>query len=275
MAPATRTARKKRKTMAERADRHQLYEDAVQCVEAEIDFVDTTFLELRGRKARWVREDFCGTGNTSCEWVRRRNTNHAIGVDLDTDVQQWGRDHHIAGLPTAAQKRIALVEANVMSVDCRVVDVVLAMNFSYWIFKERKLLRRYFRHVHQGLKDDGVLMLDAYGGPDAHKELRERKKQARYTYVWHQKFYDPINANLICQIHFTFPDGSRIKEAFTYDWRVWSLPEIRDILLEAGFKQVTVYWEGNDEDGDGDGVFTPAKVGEADQAFIVYVVAEK
>lgn len=271
----SQSRRKKRTTMAERADRHRLYEDAVQCVEAEIDFVDATFQELRGRKAHWLREDFCGTANTSFEWVRLRKTNHAMGVDLDAAVQLWGREHHIAKLDPGARRRIQLINANVINVECRPVDIVLAMNFSYWILKERKLLRRYFRHVLQGLADDGILMLDAYGGPDAHKELRERQKKPRYTYVWHQKSYDPINANLLCHIHFTFPDGSRIEKAFTYDWRLWTLPEIREILMEAGFKRVTVYWEGTDEDGDGDGVFTPAKIGEADQAFIVYIVAEK
>jgi cyclopropane fatty-acyl-phospholipid synthase-like methyltransferase len=270
-----RSGKSKKTTMAQRADRHRLYEDAVQCVEAEIDFVDETFQELRGRKAKWLREDFCGTGNTSCEWVRRRRTNHAIGVDLDAGVQQWGRDHHIAKLTSGAQKRIELVEANVMHIESRPMDVVLGMNFSYWIFKERQVLRRYFRRVLEGLADDGVLMLDSYGGSDVHKELRERKEKARYTYIWHQKSYDPINAHLLCHIHFSFPDGSRLNEAFTYDWRVWTLPEIREILLEAGFNRVTVYWEGTDEDGDGDGVFTPATVGEADAAFVVYIVAEK
>jgi hypothetical protein len=49
-------SRKKRKkkgpSMAERADRHRLYEKSVQCVEAEIDFVDETFTHLRDRKAK-------------------------------------------------------------------------------------------------------------------------------------------------------------------------------------------------------------------------------
>jgi hypothetical protein len=35
--------KKKAKTLAQKADRHVLYQDSVQCVEAEIDFVDDTF----------------------------------------------------------------------------------------------------------------------------------------------------------------------------------------------------------------------------------------
>ena len=63
---------------------------------------------------------------------------------------------------------------------------------------------------------------------------------------------------MLCHIHFSFPDGSKIKKAFTYDWRLWTLPEIRELLLEAGFQRATVYWEGtNEETEEGDGEFTP------------------
>jgi hypothetical protein len=262
--------------MAERADPHVLYEDAVQAVESEIDFVDDTYRELRGRRAKLLREDFGGTGNTSCEWVRRRKTNRAIGVDLDREVQEWGRKHHLAKLGAAARKRVELVNANVLEVDCPPVDIVLAMNFSYWTFKTRDLLRQYFRHVREGLADDGLFMLDAYGGSDAHREMKEKTKHDGFTYVWHQKSFNPITGDFLCHIHFRFPDGSKIKKAFTYHWRLWTLPELREILLEAGFGRVIVYWEGTDEDTDeGDGEFTATEKGDADDAFIVYIVAEK
>ena len=45
-------AKAKQARMAATADRHRLYELSVQCVEAEIDFVDETYRALRGRKAR-------------------------------------------------------------------------------------------------------------------------------------------------------------------------------------------------------------------------------
>ena len=213
-------------TMASKADRHVLYEDSVQCVEAEIDFVDDTFKKLRHRKPRLLREDFCGTANTSCEWVRRRKRNRAFGVDLDRDVQQWGRKHHVAKLGEA-RERVTLLNENVLDVDIEPVDIVLAMNFSYWIFKKRDLLRSYFRHVYEGLVDDGIFFLDAYGGSDAYKEMRERTKYDDFTYIWDQASFDPISGDMLCKIHFSFPDGSRIKNAFTYDWRLWTLPEIR------------------------------------------------
>jgi hypothetical protein len=47
------------------------------------------------------------------------------------------------------------------------------------------------------------------------------------------------------------------------------------VLLEAGFAKATVYWEGEDEEGEGNGVFTPDDRGVADLAWIAYVVGEK
>jgi cyclopropane fatty-acyl-phospholipid synthase-like methyltransferase len=270
-----RHGKKKRDNMAAKADRHALYEDSVQCVEAEIDFVDDTFKSLRKRKATLLREDFSGTANTSCEWVRRRKRNRAIAVDLDRDVQAWGKKHHVAKLGKA-RDRITLLNENVLDVKTEPVDVVLAMNFSYWLFKERDQLRRYFQNVREGLVEDGVFFLDAYGGSEAYKEMRERTKYDDFTYIWDQASYDPITGDMICKIHFSFPDGSRMKNAFTYDWRLWTLPEVREILVEAGFQRVTVYWQGEDEDGDeGNGEFEPAEHGEADEAWIVYITAEK
>ena len=275
MGKRTRKERKKRsETMASQADIHALYQEAVQCVEAEIDFVDETFTSMRGRKARLLREDFCGTANTACEWVRRRAGNRAIAVDLDSDVLEWGRTHNVSNLGAAAE-RITLVQGDVLRVRTEPVDAVLAHNFSYWLLKERRLMRRYFRRVRESLKPGGLFFLDGYGGADAHREVRERTKNESFTYIWEQASFNPINHDMLCHIHFKFPDGSRIRRAFSYSWRLWSLPEIRELLQEAGFSRSTVYWQGTDEEsGEGDGVFEPAEKGEADDAWIVYMVAE-
>jgi hypothetical protein len=93
------------------------------------------------------------------------------------------------------------------------------------------------------------------------------------VYEWDQAEYNPITGDKVCHIHFEFKDGSRMERAFTYRWRLWTLPELREILGEAGFRTVTVYWEGNDGKGGGNGVFSPKKSGDADASFICYIVA--
>ncbi len=265
-----------KRTMAEKADIHELYEESVQNVEQETDFLLETFQALRGRKPKSLREDFCGTANECCEWVSRDPQNTAIGVDIDASVQEWGRQRHVARLQPEARSRVQLMTADVMQAETPKVDITVAMNFSYWIFKTRDAMRAYFKRVHEHLADDGILVMDAFGGSEAHEESKEKTKHDGFTYIWHQKKVDPVTANMICHIHFKFPDKSRLKKAFSYEWRFWTLPELQELLLEAGFKKATVYWEGWDEDEEeGNGIFEPVEEGEADPAWIVYIVAEK
>ncbi len=270
-APAT----DRRQTMAAKADIHELYEEAVQDVEMEVDFLLSTFKELRGRTPYVFREDFCGTASACCEWVRRGRKYQAIGVDIDPSVLEWGRKNRVGRLPAEDQARVRLFESDVLDVETPQVDVIAALNFSYFILDSREKMRRYFKRCFEALKDDGILFLDMYGGPEAQEETKEKTKYKHFTYIWHQATFHPVTHFARCHIDFKFPDGSKIKKAFSYEWRLWTPPEIRELLLEAGFVKATVYWEGEDEDGEGNGEFTPEEKGVADLAWIAYVVAEK
>ncbi len=267
------------KYTAKTADRHILYGESVQNVESEVDFVTQTFQTLRGRPATKAREDFCGTANTCCEWVRRGDNMTAVGVDLDRPTLDWAIEKNLPRLTDDQRKRVQLLERDVCDAgkEGQGADVVLAMNFSYWIFKTRDELRSYFRSVRDSMVEDGVFFLDFYGGSEAMTECEEVREQEGFDYIWDQASYDPISGTMLCHIHFKFRDGTKMKRAFTYEWRVWTLPEIREILAEAGFARSTVYWEGEDPDNpeEGNGEFTPREVGDADLAFICYIVAEK
>jgi len=293
--PHTPAVRAKPRTNAQLADRHDLYQRAVQCVEAEIDFVDRVYSKLRGKKASLLREDFCGTANTSCEWVRRRPGNFAVGVDLHAPTLAWGIKHNLSRLTDEERTRVELRKEDVLRAGGEPpegapakgpgFDAVLAMNFSYWCFKERAQMVAYYAAVHASLKKDGLFFLDIFGGSDSMREVQEPRKIAArpgggygsppFTYVWDHNHYDPVSGDMRCYIHFRFADGSELKKAFKYEWRLWTIPEIRDILTDAGFSTSTVYWEGTDKKGKGNGVFKPAKHGEACQSFIAYIVAER
>ena len=268
-------ARNKRQTMADKADIHELYEKSVQNVEHEVEFLQDTFKSIRGRIAYQFREDFCGTASASCQWVRQGGEYQAIGVDIDPTVLEWGRQNRVSCLSAADQARVSLIEGDVMTADTPPVDLMAAFNFSFFIFDTRDKLRAYFKQAYAALKDDGVFFVDLFGGPEAQEETKEKTKYKRFTYIWHQAEFRPVTNYIRCHIHFRFKDGSKIKKAFTYEWRLWSAPEIREVLAEAGFKKSTLYWEGEDEDGDGNGEFTPDEKGEADLAWIAYIVAEK
>jgi hypothetical protein len=259
------------------SDKHELYELAVQEPEAESDLIDQVWKDIRGRgrKPRHIREDFCGSAAVCADWVKRRRDNTAVGVDLDDYVLDWGLKRIREQLKPSQLARLKLIRGDVRTTRSpKKVDSVLAMNFSYFIFKMRADLKKYLAFAKSHLVKDGLLLLDAYGGSDSYLELKEDRNLDGFTYIWDQRLVNPITGQVVNHIHFEFPDGSKMKKAFTYDWRLWSLPELRDLLLEVGFKDVIVYWEGtNNRTGEGNGVWSQSTRGEACAGWIAYVVA--
>ncbi|HGY90032.1 MAG TPA: class I SAM-dependent methyltransferase [Planctomycetes bacterium] len=263
---------------AKTADRHFLYQAAVQDSESETERIIEIFKKIRRRSPMTLREDFCGTAIACASWVKSHRKRTAMGLDLDEDVLAWGRQHNLRPLGDDA-KRVTLLTKNVISTTSPKVDLCTAFNFSYCIFKDRKDLIRYFKRVRSSLVDDGVFMMDLYGGTDAGEVLEEARKckwkGKTFTYVWDQAYFNPIDNHVINHIHFRFPDKSEMKKAFTYDWRLWSPVEVSECLAEAGFTRSRVWWEEEDEDGDGTGVYHPVTEAENQAGWICYIVAER
>ena len=44
---------------------------------------------------------------------------------------------------------------------------------------------------------------------------------ARYQYIYEQCGYDPVTREQQVRVSFKFDDGSWMKHAFVYDWRIW------------------------------------------------------
>lgn len=266
--------KKKSRSAARRADKYALYQRAVQVPESDVRFLRRVYRSHFGRPARSLREDFCGTAALCCAWVEDHADNVAFGVDLDPEPLAWGRKHNLAALPEEAARRVHLVEGDVRSASHEKVDLTVGFNFSYFLFKTRPELLRYFRKARTTLKNEGLFVLDVFGGWEAHRTCEEQTDHGDFVYCWDQSRYDPIAMELLCHIHFEFPDGSRMGKAFTYDWRLWSIRELRELLEQAGFSKTEVYWEGTDTlTWEGNGVYTRRERAPDDPAFIAYVVA--
>ncbi len=259
---------------ARTADKFVLYRESVQAPEADTAFFARLFRKEAGRHARSFREDFCGTAGLSCHWVRRHRENTAIGVDLDAPTLAWGRKHHVATLLDAEQReRLTLRRANVLAVRRPRVDILCAMNFSYCVFKTRAALQRYFANCRRSLVADGMLCIDLWGGSATQNEQTDRRRCRGFTYLWEQARFDPLSYHTTCRIHFEFPDGSRMRNAFHYDWRLWTAPELRELVTAAGFRKVHFLWEGTTPAGAGNGVYRRVERGQADRSWIAYLVA--
>ncbi len=241
-------------------DPHALYEVAVQAVDHDLDFCERVWRTVRGGRFHLLREDFCGTALLACAWALRRRENRAVGLDLHGPVLAWARRQHLARMGEAA-RRVTLLRRDVRAVTRPAADVAVALNFSHWAFRERDALRRYFRAVRRSLTRRGLFVVNAFGGSEAFQELVEKRRVAPsqgpdglripgFTYVWEHARFSPLDHRLLAHIHFHFADGTKLRRAFTYDWRAWTLPEIQEVMREAGFSDAQVYVEGWDEKRD-------------------------
>ena len=272
-------ASKKQKPVytARTADKHVLYQKSVQAPKEDSKTYARWFKKYTGRELRALREDFCGTAILACHHVKNHPENTAVGVDLHRPTLDWGIEHNVNVLLDDEQKkRLKLLEKNVLDVTSPKVDCVLALNFSYQVFTTRKELGRYIKQVYKSLKPGGVFYMDALGGPDTQSEGTDIIAHEGFDYHWEQRLYDPISHRFVCAIHFEFPDGTRMRNAFVYDWRLWTLAELRELFEEAGFEDVHVLWEGTDQKTlEGNGVFKRKEVGDMDEAWISIVVGKK
>jgi hypothetical protein len=280
MAKREQKSKRCKSNMAQRADKFDLYQKSVQTPDHESEFFEQAFREAYRRKPVSLREDFCGTFAICCEWVASNPKRTALGVDLCSETLQWGRDHNLAKLTAAQQKRVRLIEQDVRKRNRPLVDVLAAQNFSFWIFKTREEVIEYFRIARSNLNTKGIMIMDMMGGGECYEEdlvdKRTIKKGKKgFKYHWKQHSFNPVNADAKFSISFRFPDGSKLKNAFVYEWRFWTIPEVREMLEEAGFSESHVYWEIEDEDSDRDGEWERGDDAPSNPSWISYIVALK
>ena len=277
------THRKKRAgarpRMTDLADPHVLYEKSVQSPDHDVPFLASYFQGYTGQPLRLLREDFCGTAAFSAFFVKAHSGNRAIGIDLDEATLQWGRMHNVSSLTAGQRRRLTLVHGNVLDPHPAKVQLVVAMNFSYMVFLDRRTLLRYFRRAKASLRPGGMLALDIWGGSESQvlqEESREIENDdddgiGNFTFIWDQDAFDPVTYFCTTRIHFRFRDGSRMRNAFSYEWRMWTIAEVMEVMKQAGFRDVHVLWECTDP-ATGDDTWRRAKKGEADLAWIAYTV---
>lgn len=272
---------RKVKTTKTKINRYDYYEASVQTPEEHVKIYDQMYRYARKKEARVLREDFCGTFLISCEWVKSHPNRKAIGLDLDPEPILYGKKNNLSRLSLLQKKRVRVLQQNVLKPTTAQPDIIGVGNFSFNIFKTKPELLAYFKAALKSLHPEGLLALELAGGPGFIKTGREQrtyktKKLGRFTYYWDQKKYDPIQAHGLYAIHFKTEQGGWYKDAFVYDWRVWTIPELKEIMLEAGFKKVQVYWEEADATtGEGNGSWVPMESGDNAFSWIAFVVGLK
>jgi predicted RNA methylase len=249
-------------------DRYDLYEAAAQSPEQEAKFLRA----VHGGSPRVLGEDFCGSGAICREWLGLDLNLRAVCVDMDDDALDALR----ARATPEALARMTIVKGDVLDATER-VDVLCALNFPVGYWHTREDLVRYLTRACERLTPGGVFVCDIYGGAnafvcgDSDEELR-----GGVRYTWEQRFADPTTGRVVNAMHFSLPDGREIRDAFTYDWRLWSIPELRDAMRDAGFASTEVHDRlGDAVDGEGNLLVRPVRGEELDDTYVVYIVARK
>ncbi len=256
-------------------DKYDYYHRSVQAPDTDVEFLRDTYKEIRGSLPAVMREDFCGTFAVCCEWVKLGPKFQAHGVDLDPEPIEYGKSRNMEDLTLAQKARIELHWANVLESGLPRADVVCALNFSYYIFKQRSTMLTYFKNALATLNPNGLFVIDCFGGSRCFEANEEETEHRTHTYYWDQVSFDPVTNEAMFYIHFKPKGQKKIEKVFTYDWRMWTIPELRELMNEAGFQKTFVYWEGTTRNGEGDGNFKQTEKGEECEAWIAYVVGAK
>ncbi len=263
-----------KKSQAIGFDKYDLYEESVQSPKSDVELYVQTYKELKNKKPKSFREDFCGTFSLSAEWVKLNPQHVAYGLDIDPEPMDYGRNYFDSKLSADQKKRLHIMEHNVLVAPLPAVDIAVAMNFSYFCFKTRPLLKQYFKNVYNSIRKDGLFIVDIFGGSQCYDAIEDVHKKKKFTYYWDQVSFDPISNFALFYIHFRVK-GKKVTKVFKYDWRMWSIPEVRELMEEVGFKKTHVYWEGTTRKGEGDGKFKRTEKGESCLSWIAYIAAEK
>jgi hypothetical protein len=260
-------------------DRHDCYELCVQSPRHV-----AAFLHALHPGAIVLREDFCGTGSLAVRWIqeglRIGDMRRSLAVDMDPDPLAKGRSA-AASLNVTDQIQWRCEDA-LSTGPSEPADIIFVGNFSIGYIHDRKTLVRYFKACVQRLKlgnhgfGGGVFVCDTYGGATAFQLGGfERKHPSRgreiIRYQWMHESADPLTGMVENSISFRIElDGEIIHElprAFTYRWRLWSLTELKDAMLDAGFVSTEIHRDVNVAPGE-----TPMALAPGDELPADYIV---
>lgn len=249
-------------------DRFDCYELCVQSPRHVVAF-------LRGAHANQpvvLAEDFCGTAAISRRWcaeaAKRGEDARAVALDLDEPTLTAARRRaQAAGL----ERDITFIGADATDPSWQTdphapvgADVVFVGNFSIGYIHHRPDLVRYLALARERLArgnggfGGGIFACDTYGGASAFKRggfTRRHPSPGKEVvhYSWSHDAADPRTAIVENSISFRVEvDGQVVQElprAFTYCWRLWSIAELREAMLDAGFASTDVYTDTNTAPG--------------------------
>lgn len=241
-------------TMASTANINELYEMSVQNPLIEV----TNLLMMHhhvhnNQNQRYIaplilREDFCGTALLCKAWLERNVLHRALGIDWDSSVLDYSKNTHFSN----SCDNIRLYCNDVLKHDPEYgpVDIIASLNYSICYFHTRNSLLLYLSNIIRNnyLNPGGIFVCDLFGGAEYHDLeqplIQTIRSISNFKYIFEQKNLDILTNRINCSMHFKFRDGSTIKNAFQYDFRMWTFFELKEIFTDAGFTRVYIWLMG-------------------------------
>lgn len=266
--------------------RHDLYTLCVQSPERDARALRSLHALHAGagrEKPLILAEDFCGPASISLAWTRLYPGSSALAVDRDPKPLAHAKTHAkaLGGSPP----NLRFVCADVHTEKSK-AHVLAALNFAICELHERAALVKYLKHARTRLKPRGCAVFDLYGGVDAFSPgmVSQRFKGPdgeKVMYVWEQRDADPLRGRVCNALHFRVTPkrgkSYELHDAFVYHWRLWSVPELVDAMLDAGFSAAQVFpRQAGAIDQDGELYFSPVTPGDPiDDSYNVFVVGRR
>jgi SAM-dependent methyltransferase len=238
-------------------DRFGLYELCVQSPRHVVSLLRA----VHGNQPIVLREDFCGTAAVSRRWCEEasRAGLEARALAIDLDAESIARANAAALAAGVGDRVVCHVgDATIKEAPAAAEgsDVVFVGNFSIGYLHRRAALMRYLRYTLDRLRHGpaamggGVFACDLYGGAHAFTLGGTRRRFIAPSghivdYLWVHEEADPITAMVTNSISFEVSSGEEVIERrardFVYAWRLWTIAELREAMLEVGFARVEVY----------------------------------
>jgi SAM-dependent methyltransferase len=219
-------------------EKHSLYQKSVQNPKREVEFYRKVYRLIFKSLPVYFREDFCGTALLSCEWVKNNVCNQALGIDIDKDTLEWGHENNINNLSSGSD-RIKLINQNVLQPfdPKQKFDIICSMNYSHFLLNKRSELVKYFSNVRRNI-NRGLFIIDFYGGLHTYSEHRHNNQSDFYEF--HNEQMNILDNVSNSHLRYKTKEG-KLETLFTYNFRVYSIIELREALEDSGFDNFKIY----------------------------------
>ena len=175
----------------------------------------------------------CGLGRISAELARMGFS--VTGVDITESLLKTAKE----------DAKYENLDIEYLNCDARefvrenYFDLIVNLYISFGYFEDKKDDLLVLQNAYKSLKKDGTFIIETLGKEVAVKNFVEDEWFERSGYTVLTEYTSVDSWTFLKNRWILLKDGKRIEKTFTQ--RLYSASELRDLLVEAGFKTTEIY----------------------------------